>query len=39
MIKSNLFWNIFIAMSFIIEWFVCKKILDYTSIQKFPIKE
>ncbi|MDB0438948.1 histidine kinase [Clostridioides difficile] len=34
MIKSSLFWNIFIAMSFIIEWFVCKKILDYTSIQR-----
>ncbi|UDN62477.1 ATP-binding protein [Clostridioides sp. ES-W-0016-02] len=38
MIKSNLFWNIFIAMSFIIEWFVCKKILDYTSIQKISNK-
>ncbi|MCC0661316.1 GHKL domain-containing protein [Clostridioides sp. ZZV14-6154] len=35
MTNSNLFWDIFIAVSFIIEWFVCKKILDYTSEPKF----
>lgn len=34
MIKSGLFWNIFIIISFIIEWFLCKKMLDYTSEQK-----
>lgn len=34
MIKSGLFWNIFIMISFIIEWFLCKKMLDYTSEQK-----
>ncbi|NMS89199.1 GHKL domain-containing protein [Clostridioides difficile] len=34
MIKSGLFWNIFIMVSFIIEWFLCKKMLDYTSEQK-----
>ncbi|MCC0686595.1 MULTISPECIES: sensor histidine kinase [unclassified Clostridioides] len=34
MIKSSLFWNIFIMISFMIEWFFCKKMLDYTSEQK-----
>lgn len=34
MIKSSLFWNIFIMISFIIEWFLCKKMLDYTSEKK-----
>ncbi|MCI9977466.1 GHKL domain-containing protein [Clostridioides difficile] len=35
MTNSSLFWNVFIAVSFMIEWFACKKILDYTSEQKF----
>lgn len=34
MIKSSLFWNIFIVIPFMIEWFLCKKMLDYTSEKK-----
>ncbi|MBY2477923.1 ATP-binding protein [Clostridioides difficile] len=39
MIKSSLFWNIFIMISFIIEWILCKKMLDYTSEQKISNKK
>lgn len=39
MIKSSLFWNIFIAISFMIEWFLCKKMLDYTSEKKISNKK
>ncbi len=38
MIKSSLFWNIFIAISFMIEWFLCKKMLDYTSEKRISNK-
>lgn len=31
MIKLSLFWNIFIVIFFMIEWFFCKKMLDYIS--------
>ncbi|MCC0697251.1 sensor histidine kinase [Clostridioides sp. ES-S-0048-02] len=34
MIKSELFWNIFIFVSFSIEWFMCKKFLDYSNKPK-----
>lgn len=39
MIKSSLFWNIFIAISFMIEWFLCKKMLDYTSEKRISNKK
>lgn len=34
MIKSNFFWTVFIFISFCIEWFMCKKTLDYNSENK-----
>ncbi|HBG5350111.1 TPA: GHKL domain-containing protein [Clostridioides difficile] len=34
MIKNNLFWTFFIFLSFCIEWFMCKKTLDYNSENK-----
>lgn len=34
MIKNNFFWTVFIFISFCIEWFMCKKILDYNSESK-----